>query len=130
VNSIPTFASTLHFSPQDTIPSVAFSPIPRTGKRREADEDRPCGRSRDDMLMRKLSTGSGGNSPDADSDKYISARRKLKRAVLEHYRCVSGGYLRWVDTESTRCRGLELLDNYRVSLALKFIVNEQCLIFC
>ena len=91
VNSFPTFVSTLQFSPQDPIPSVALSPTPSMGKRRETDEERPRGRSRGNPLKRKLSPGIGAHTPDTDADRYISARRKLKRAVLEHYRCVLAG---------------------------------------
>lgn len=62
------------------------------GKRRETDYSEVSrGRHSEKMLKRKLSSALGTNTPDADPESYISARRKLKKAVLEHYRCVFSG---------------------------------------
>ena len=91
MTSFPTFISALHFSPQDGIPSVAFAPTP--GKRREVDEEKPMGRGRE-FIPKRMSPVNGTNILEGDSDRYFYARRKLKKAVLEHYRHVLGGHLR------------------------------------
>ena len=80
--------SALHFSPQDRTPSVAFSPAPSVpGKRRELYDEKPFGRGREFVLKRNVSPVAAGTSTAlVDPDRYFSARRKLKKAVLEHYR--------------------------------------------
>jgi len=83
--SFPTFVSSLQLS-QDGIPSVALSPIPIMKKIPETDEERQRGRNRGSPLKLKPSSLIPDVDRESDTGRYISARRKLKKAVEEHYR--------------------------------------------
>jgi len=119
IQSLPTLVSILRFEPQNPIPSVAFNPTPTTpGKRRDFEDDRPRGRilevPKKEKWKRKPSAGPG--LLDADLGDYSEAKRKLKKAILEHYRYVSHTPSQTLrPRHDILYRGLELLDNYRVS---------------